>query len=97
MSRPRKGIIYSLEEVLAQLMKTNEKLDQRLAQMEAILIGSAAPAQRGRKPGRKPGGKAKTGKSCSVPGCKRDHYAKGLCASHSQTAHRKQTEKKLDK
>ena len=32
MARPRKGIIYSLEQVLAQLMKTNEKLDQRLAQ-----------------------------------------------------------------
>jgi len=113
MARPRKGIIYNLEQVLAQLLKTNDALNARLAQMEAILIGGAAPVRRGRKPGRKrgrkpgrkPGRKVRTArrgrrpraaKLCSMPGCGRPHYAKGLCASHYQTARREAKEKKSE-
>ena len=39
MARPKQGIIYSLEAVLAKLLETNEALDERLAQLEAVLVG----------------------------------------------------------
>jgi hypothetical protein len=99
MARPKRGIIYSLEQVLDELLKTNAALNSRLAQMEAVLIGGARPsgAKRGRKPGKKRGRKPSAAKSCSEPGCKRPHYAKGLCASHYQSSRRVKTEKKADK
>jgi hypothetical protein len=50
MAIPRKGIIQNLEEVLAQLLETNEALNERLAQMEAVLIGGVVAGRRGRKP-----------------------------------------------
>jgi len=106
MARPKRGIIYSLEQVLERLLETNAALDRRLAQMESLLVGGGA-ARRGRKPGRrrgrKPGPKPKAGrrgrkpgkiKECTVPGCSRKHYAKGLCASHYQASRRKAAEKK---
>lgn len=105
MARPRKGIIFNLEQVLAKLLETNGALNKRLAQLEAVLIGRVAPARRGRKPGRKRGRKLgrkpkigmraskATVKICSVQGCGRPHYAKGLCASHYQQARLKAKEK----
>ena len=86
MARPKQGIIYSLEAVLAKLLETNEALNTRLAQLESVLIGGEVTERRGRKPGRKPGrrGRKASGKVCSVPGCGRKHAAKGLCANHYQ-------------
>ena len=97
MARPEKGIIYNLEKVLDQLLQTNEALNKRLGQLEAVLIGGggAAPVgKRGRKRGKKRGRKPSAAKACSMAGCKRPHYAKGLCASHYQTARRVKKEKK---
>lgn len=107
MARPKKGIIYSLELVLEKLLKTNAALERRLAQMELLLVGGGG-ARRGRKPGRrrgrKPGPKPKAGrrarkpkeiKMCSVPGCNRKHYAKGLCVSHYQASRRKAAVQKV--
>ncbi len=114
MARKKKGLIYNLEQVLDQLLKTNEKLsettkalDKRLAQLENILIGTSAPAGRTRKV--KKAKKAKktkkrvkrvkkvaTKKTCSVPGCNRPHYAKGLCAAHYQKMRREQKAKQAE-
>jgi hypothetical protein len=97
MARSKKGIIYSLEQVLAQLLETNEALDRRLAQLESALVGGGVAGKRGRKPGRKGkkrGRKPGPQKTCSVKGCKRDHYAKGLCASHYQQKRLKEKGKK---
>jgi len=97
MARPKKGIIYNLEKVLDQLLQTNEALNKRLGQLEAVLIGGGKGApvgKRGRRKGKKRGRKPSAAKACSVAGCKRPHYAKGLCASHYQTARRVKKEKK---
>jgi hypothetical protein len=81
-----KGIMYSLDKVLARLLETNEGLNKRLEQLEELFVGRSVPGKRGRKPGRKPGrrGRKASFKKCSVWGCKKEHYAKGLCASHYQ-------------
>jgi hypothetical protein len=84
MARPKMGIIFNLEKVLAQLLETKEALNERLAQMEAVLVGDAVAGKRGRKAGKKRGRKPGPNKTCKVAGCKREHYAKGLCASHYQ-------------
>jgi len=109
MAKAKKGLIYNLEQVLAQLLKTNQKLDQttkaldkRLAQLENILIGAPSPARKTRKVRRKKTGRKarkvkkvakkprakKPKKTCTVPGCNRPHYAKGLCAAHYQKMRR---------
>jgi hypothetical protein len=97
MARPKTGIIYNLERVLDQLLKTNEALNTRLAQLEGVLIGGgggAVAGKRGRKRGKKRGRKPSAGKACTVAGCKSAHYAKGLCASHYQQSRRVKKEKK---
>jgi hypothetical protein len=96
MARPKQGIIYNLEKVLDQLLQTNDALNKRLAQLEAVLIGGGAATvgKRGRRRGKKRGRKPSAAKACSVAGCKRPHYAKGLCASHYQTSRRVKKEKK---
>jgi len=114
MARKKKGLIYNLEQVLDQLLKTNEKLsettkalDKRLAQLESILIGAPAPVRRARKVKKakrvkkakkqvKRTKKTVTKKTCSVPGCNRPHYAKGLCAAHYQKMRREQKAKQAE-
>jgi hypothetical protein len=103
MARTKSGLIYSLAK-LPQVLEKNSELEKRIARLEKIILGTT-PAKRGPKPGRKrgrkpgrrgrkPGPKPKAKRLCTVPGCGRPHYAKGLCASHYQTALRK---KKLAK
>ncbi len=106
MARTKSGLINSLAK-LPQLLQATSALEARVAKLEKLLLG-AVPGKRGRKPrrklgrprkagrpkkqGRKRGRKPTAKKVCTLPGCVRKHYAKGLCASHYQTALRKKKE-----
>jgi len=96
MARPKQGIIFSLEAVLAKLLETNQALYDRVVQLESALMGDVVAVKKGRKPGRPAGhkrGRKPSGKVCSVPGCGRKHAAKGLCANHYQQKRMKDKEK----
>ena len=100
MARTKGILAYGLENALNKLLNNISTLETRMSEIEKALFGSL-PAKRGRKPGkgrkrgRKPGrrGRKASAKKCSVPGCKRPHYAKGLCASHYQQKRREKKAK----
>jgi len=103
MARPKRMGLISVLTKMDQLLENASALEPRVARIEKVLFGSPIAGRRGRKPGRprkmgrpgkmgrprKRGRKAGAQKACTIPGCSRKHYAKGLCANHYQASRRK--------
>ena len=68
-----------VKKLTAALRSLNKMLKKLSAGTPGRKAAAAAPGQK--RKGRKP-----TATSCSVAGCVRPHYAKGLCASHYNSA-----------
>jgi len=88
---PKANILGGLEKLL-------QGISQDLSDLKKQLTKLGKPGRRG-KPGRKPkagrrgrlklkglGRRAGKTRVCSVRGCGRKHYAKGLCVNHYQSA-----------
>jgi hypothetical protein len=76
--RPRSGRLRDLMDEVTELRRTVATLERRLEKSGVSTPRSRKRSKKGR-PGRPP-----LHTKCTVPGCTRPHYAKGLCSMHYQ-------------
>lgn len=76
--KPRAGHVKKLAEEVRELRRTVSALERRLDTLSGRKASRAGGPGRGR-PGRPP-----IHTNCTVRGCAREHYAKGLCSMHYQ-------------
>ncbi len=76
--KPRAGHLKNLVDEVRELRRSVNALERRLDSLSGRKAARAGAGGRGR-PGRPP-----IHTVCTVRGCTREHYAKGLCSMHYQ-------------